>query len=342
MSSQIMSTTGPRIMTTTVGSYPVPQWLVAAPSEEGLLDATRVVFGIQQQAGIDLPTDGELYRFDLNHPESNGMIDYFVGTMAGVSTAIGRKAWEAFVGQASMRFRRKPAGVVVGPLGEGGLNLFADCARAASVAGGSFKFTVTSPYMLARTLVDNYYHNFEALTQALARVLAEQVSDLPCACVQIDEANITGTPQSGPLGARAINVVLDAIKTERGVHLCFGNYAGQTIQQGHWRLLIDFINALHTNHVILELAHRPAEDMEALKGINAHIKIGVGVIDVKVNRVETPDEVAKRIEKADQKLGAERLRWVHPDCGFWMLKRAVADRKIEALVRGRNKYLGIG
>src|SRR5690348_496341 len=68
----------PRILTTTVGSYPIPDWLAALPSEQARLDATRVVFGIQRQARIDLPTDGELYRFDVNHPETNGMIDYFI------------------------------------------------------------------------------------------------------------------------------------------------------------------------------------------------------------------------------------------------------------------------
>ena len=60
----------------------------------------------------------------------------------------------------------------------------------------------------------------------------------------------------------------------------------------------------------------------------------------KVNHVETPDEVAARIERAVERLGPGRVRWVHPDCGFWMLKRSVADRKIEALVRGRDLYLG--
>ena len=74
------------IQTTTVGSYPVPDWLTAAPSRQARLDATRVVFDIQRQAGIDLPTDGELYRFDINHPDTNGMIEYFVRPMAGMQT----------------------------------------------------------------------------------------------------------------------------------------------------------------------------------------------------------------------------------------------------------------
>ena len=77
------------IRTTTVGSYPVPDWLVANPSEQSRADATRVVLDIQRQAGIDLPTEGELYRFDVNHPDTNGMIDYFVRPMEGMRTQMG-------------------------------------------------------------------------------------------------------------------------------------------------------------------------------------------------------------------------------------------------------------
>ena len=331
---------GDSIKTTTVGSYPVPDWLAASPSEQARLDATRVVFDIQRQAGIDLPTDGELYRFDLNHPDTNGMIDYFVGAMSGTRTKLGRSDWEAFSKLSPMGFRKKPAAVVTGELGEGGLNLAADCAAAASVAGGPFKFTVTSPYMLARSVLDGFYKDFEALTMAMARVLADQVAGLACTCVQVDEANITGNPADGPLAAQAINAVLDRVKCERAVHLCFGNYGGQVIQQGNWRSLLDFLNALHVDHLVLELAHRPADDLDALKDIDPRIGIGIGVVDVKINHIETPDEIAARIERAEKTLGAGRVKWVHPDCGLWMLKRSVADRKIEALVKGRDRYSG--
>ena len=81
--------------------------------------------------------------------------------------------------------------------------------------------------------------------------------------------------------------------------------------------------------------------MDALADIDSKIKIGIGVVDIKINHIETADEIAQRIEKASNKLGNDRVRWVHPDCGFWMLKRSVADCKIEALVMGRNKFLGI-
>src|SRR5471032_515942 len=102
----------PRIRTTTVGSYPLPEWLAALPSEQARLDATRVIFGIQHQAGIDLPTDGELYRFDINHPDTNGMIEYFLHPMSGIRSQVGRSDHECFARKGTMKFRRKAAGVV--------------------------------------------------------------------------------------------------------------------------------------------------------------------------------------------------------------------------------------
>lgn len=328
------------IRTTTVGSYPLPEWLAALPSEQALADATRMVFALQRQLGIDMPVDGEFYRFDVNHPDTNGMIDYFVRPMSGMRTKIGRSDHEAFAKLSQMKFRSKAAAVVEGPLGEGGLNLLADCERAASVAGGPFKFTVTSPYMLSRTLLDLHYKNFEALTLAIADVLAQQVRGLPCAVLQVDEANIPGNASDGPLAAEAINRVLDAFEGEKAVHLCFGNYGGQTIQKGEWKALTGFLNALRTNHVVLELAHRPADDLVAFRDVDPRISLGLGVIDVKINHVETADEVAARIERIEKTVGQGRLGWIHPDCGFWMLKRSVADRKMAALVRGRDLYEG--
>ena len=333
----------PRILTTTVGSYPLPDWLLSAPSEQAVIDATRVIFDTQRQAGIDLPTDGELYRFDVNHPDTNGMIDYFTSKLSGARDRVGRSDALMYRQKVEMAFRAKPAAVVTGALGEGSLNLYEDCARAAAISGGPFKFTVTSPYMLARTLLDNHYDDFGQLTMAIAGILADQIAGLPCQCIQIDEANIPGTPQDAPIAAEAINTILDAVdrETQTAVHFCFGNYGGQTIQSGNWQRLIDFLNQLHCDHLVLELAHRPDDDLQALKEVENRIAIGLGVVDIKVNHIETADEIARRIEKAEAVLGANRVRWIHPDCGFWMLKRSVADRKIAALAQGRDKYLGL-
>src|SRR5450755_4851346 len=103
-SAMSASNSNARILTTTVGSYPVPDWLVALPSEQAVIDATRVVIDTQEQAGIDLVCDGELYRFDVNHPETNGMIEYFVRPMSGVRNDIGLAEWVAFRALPGMRF----------------------------------------------------------------------------------------------------------------------------------------------------------------------------------------------------------------------------------------------
>jgi len=148
----------------------MPDWLAALPSEQALTDATRVVSASQRDAGIDLPTDGEVYRFDVNHPDTNGMIEYFVHRLGGVRREIGREDTARFRAKTEMQFRRQPAAVVTDAITEGTLNLPGDCARAVRVAAGPFKFTLTSPYMLARTLLDDRYRSLEGLTLALAEV----------------------------------------------------------------------------------------------------------------------------------------------------------------------------
>src|SRR5690242_21761769 len=100
----------PSIRTTVVGSYPVPDWLVALPSQQALIDATRVVLKTQEMAGIDVVADGELYRFDINHPDTNGMIEYFIRPMSGIRSAVSRLDIEEFSHQKNLGFRAEPAG----------------------------------------------------------------------------------------------------------------------------------------------------------------------------------------------------------------------------------------
>jgi 5-methyltetrahydropteroyltriglutamate--homocysteine methyltransferase len=338
-----MSSSTLPIRTTVVGSYPVPDWLIALPSQQALADATRVVFKTQEMAGIDVVADGELYRFDVNHPDTNGMIEYFTRPLAGVRSAITRADMDEFSRQAGMSFRAEPAGVVEGPIGEGTLNLPRDYRRARALTSHPLKFTLTGPHMISKTLMDHHYRDRAALAAAVGDALAKQVADIDPQVLQVDEANITGHADEGDWAAEAINRVLDAAvrAREKGVHLCFGNYGGQSIQRGHWRQLIGFMNRLHCDHVVLEFAFRGYGELTCFKEqLDPRIGVGLGVIDVKVNTVETPEIVAARIEEGSRLLGPGRIKWVHPDCGFWMNKRSIADRKMEALVRGRDLFLG--
>src|SRR5688500_266567 len=234
-----------RILTTVVGSYPLPDWLARAPSQQALLDATRVVIATQEQAGIDLVADGELYRFDVNHPETNGMIEYFVRPMDGVRADIGFSEWLDYSKGAGMRFRARPPGVVEGAIGAGTLNLKLPCARAKALAAKPLKFTVTGPHMLAKTLHDRHYRSPEKLAHAIADVLASQVKHLDADVVQLDEANLPGHADEWKWAAAAINKALKAVpkKARAAVHLCFGNYGGQSIQKGTCDKPLVYLNA---------------------------------------------------------------------------------------------------
>ncbi|MGG5817875.1 cobalamin-independent methionine synthase II family protein [Falsiroseomonas sp. HW251] len=333
--------TASRIQTTVVGSYPVPDWLVALPSETAVTDATRVVIGTQEQAGIDVVCDGELYRFDVNHPETNGMIEYFTRPMTGIRNDPTFEEVLAYRAQRGMGFRTRPPGVVEGPIGHGTLDLPAACAKAKRLATKPLKFTVTGPHMLAKTLIDRHYGgSVEKVALAIADVLAEQVAHCDAAVIQLDEANLPGSPDESPWAAEALNRVLRAVKTTPAVHLCFGNYGGQSIQKGGWDKLLGYLNNLHVDHIVMENAHRPPEELAVFRGLRPEIGMGLGVVDIKRTDVETADDIARAIERAETVIGPGRVRYIHPDCGFWMLKRNIVDAKIRALVAGRDLFEG--
>jgi 5-methyltetrahydropteroyltriglutamate--homocysteine methyltransferase len=330
----------PAIQTTVVGSYPLPAWLAAYPSRPTLRDAIMVVLKTQELAGLDVIADGELSRFDVSHPETNGMIEYFIRPMEGISTQVSREDLAAFHAQPGMAFRAQPAGIVHARIGEGTLNLPAAWQFIKPLTDRPLKFTVTSPYMLAKTLLDRHYHDLRALTMDIAGALRRQVAGIDAPVLQVDEANLTGHPEDAGWAHEPINHLLGGVRGRKGLHLCFGNYGGQSIQKGFWKDLLPFLNRLDVDHLVLEFARRGYDELAVFEDLRPDIALGVGVIDIKDNEVEPADEVARRIAHAVEVLGEARVRWVHPDCGFWMLPRSVADRKMAALVAGRDLAMG--
>ncbi len=330
------------IETTVVGSYPVPMWLRVFSSTESLRDAMMAVLKTQELAGIDVVADGELYRWDVNHADTNGMIDYFVKPMAGIEPNLSAEQLATWKRQTEAEYRVQPAGIVTGPLGPGRLNLRRDYELYRDLTTRPKKFTLTSPYMLAKVLADEHYGSLERMVMELADVLKEQLAGIDADVIQVDEANVTGHAEDGPVAAAGINRVLEGAQGEKAVHLCYGNYGGQTVQKGTYDKLISFLNELSADHVVLEIARRPEVELSMLKDVKSSLGLGIGVIDIKDNEVETPEKVAKRIERAVGELGVERIQYVHPDCGFWMLPRSVADAKMRSLVAGRDLFAGEG
>ncbi len=330
------------IRTTVVGSYPVPHWLLGDNSRVTLRDAIMVVLKTQELAGIDVIADGELNRFNPSHPETNGMIDYFVSHMDGIATRFSIGDLDRFRADSGLAYRAEPAGIVTGEIGEGALNLPRDYELTRSLTSHPIKFTSTGPHMLAKVLTDRHYGNPADLAMALARVLRSQLERINADVIQLDEANISGHPEDQDWAAAAINHVLEGLRGERAVHVCFGNYAGQSVQKGFWWDLMPFFNQLNASHLVLEFARRGYDELEAFRDLDRRIGLGIGVVDIKDNAVETPEVIAQRIERAARVLGPDRVHYVHPDCGFWMLQRTIADAKMRSLVAGRNLYEGRG
>src|SRR5689334_14716542 len=320
------------LKTTVVGSYLILPWMLGNPSRLVLRDAIMAVLKTQELAGIDVVSDGELGRFDPGHPEANGMVDYFVSRMDGIRNEVTISDVDRHRADRAQGYRLTTAGVVTGKIGDGTLNLPADCQFARALTMSAFKFTCTGPHMLARLLTNDHYSDLPHLAMDIAAVLRRQLEYVDADTVQIDEASIAGNPQDAAWAADALNHVLEGIVNESAVHICFGNYGGQPMLKGFWTDLIPFLNSLHTDHLVLEFARRGYDELEAFNDLDPKIGLGIGVVDIKDNEVETPDLVASRIEHIVKTLGAPRLRYVHPDCGFWMLQRSVVDRKLRALV----------
>lgn len=329
-----------RIRTTCVGSYPVPSWLIGNTSRLVLRDAVMAVLKTQELAGIDLLTDGELMRFDPSHPETNGMVDYFIAKMDGIRKQFSLSDFDRFRADRASGYRLLTAGMVEGKIGGGTLNLPTDYEFSRALTKSPFKFTCTGPHMLARLLTNCFYRDVADLAMDIAIVLRRQLETIEAEVVQIDEASIVGFPQDAPWAAEVINHVLDGILNEGAVHICFGNYGGQPQLRGFWRDMIPFLNLLHADHLVLEFARRGLDELAAFTDLDPQIGLGVGVVDIKDNEVEPPDLIASRIERIVKTLGPQRLRYINPDCGFWMLQRSVADRKMRVLVEGRDLFEG--
>jgi 5-methyltetrahydropteroyltriglutamate--homocysteine methyltransferase len=268
------------------------------------------------------------------------MVERFVAQMDGVAAEATNVQRAAYQKRADVAYRRNPPAVVVGELGAGRLDLESEWRTAAELTSRPLKFTVTSPYMIAKVVQDDWYGDFAQLVSRVASVLADEIALIGAAVVQVDEPNLPGSPHDALIAAGAINKILANVQGEAAVHLCFGNFGGQRVQQGDYGHLLDFFDHLTCDHLVLETTRRPSEEVRLLRDVKMEMAFGFGVIDVKDLQVESASQVAKRIESLAAMVGEDRIKYVHPDCGLSHLPREVADRKLAALTAGRDLFVG--
>src|ERR1700728_4551718 len=320
--------------TTVVGSYSVPEWLERLKTEyyqrrisaahlaEIHEVAIKAAIKDQEQAGIDIVSDGELRR--------DNDIDYFLARIPGV--LIERRAktdyYDYFEAEGTAEL---PAD------GKESLGLAADYAFTSRLTDGPVKYSFTAPFSLSRRISGaTAYRDPAELVRALARRLNLEARSLAAAgagFLQIDEPFLAGYPEQAELAVEAVNIVTDGVPVTWALHVCYGNRHARPSWEGHYDFLFPAVLAARVDQLVLEFARKGLEDLHLIKDYAWPASLGLGVIDVKSPAVETPDLVAARIRRALEYIEPARLV-INPDCGLRHLAPEVALRKLHAMVAG--------
>jgi len=198
------------------------------------------------------------------------------------------------------------------------------------------KFTVTGPHSLVKRVRNEHYPDESAFAMDLARIMNAELKRLVAAgatFIQIDEPYFSGFPEDVGWGVGALNTLVEGVDAHIGLHVCYGNRYGKPSWEGSYRFLFPRILEARVHQLLLEFARKGTDDLNVFREFPNEFELGMGVIDVKDDRVETPAEVAARIRRGLEVVPPGRL-WVNPDCGLQHLAPDVAFGKLRALTEG--------
>ena len=327
----------PKIMPTTViGSYSVPEWLGQLKNDcyrhrisRRYLDeihemAIKAAVMDQERAGIDIVSDGELRR--------DNDVDYLLARIPGVEIARPDKADYFDYYDASIS-HPLPAP------GRASLGLAEDFRFVRQLTDRPVRLSITGPYSLAHRIRDTAgggYASHADLVRALAEVLAAEAAELARAgarILQIDEPFLAGYPEDVELAVAAVNTVTEGADVTWTLHVCYGNRYARPLWEGHYDFLFPAVKEASVSELALEFARTGDEDLSLLEEHHWDRGLGLGVIDVKTEQVESPGLVAARIRRALRYVPADRLV-INPDCGLRHLLPDIARAKLAAMVAG--------
>jgi 5-methyltetrahydropteroyltriglutamate--homocysteine methyltransferase len=323
--------------TTVVGSYPVPEWferlktdyfrgkMSRAQLQDAHEMAIKAALRDQEKAGIDIVSDGELRR--------DNDVDYFLARMPGVH--IEHTAKDFYFDYYDTRV----SAALPAPGDRTPLGLADDFAFTASQTSRPIKFSFTGPFSLAYRIRNEAYGDGRGLVLAIARILNAEARELAARGVnhlQIDEPFLAGNPEQVGLAVEAVNTVTLGVDVSWGLHVCYGNRYARPSWEGHYDFLFPAVLDASVNHLVLEFARKGFDDLPVVEKYGWDRGVGVGVIDVKSQTVETADDVAARIRRVLEHVPAERLV-INPDCGLRNLSAPVARAKLAAMVEGARQ-----
>src|SRR5882672_762847 len=327
--------------TTLVGSYPQPEWLIDRAKLAGRFpprvrakelwrlpepyladaqnDATLIAIRAQEDAGLDIVTDGEIRRESYSNR--------FATALDGVDldnpgTALDRSGHPNPVPRITGKITRRRA-VEVDDL----MFLRAHTKK-------QTKITVPGPFTMLQQAQNDFYASEEEAAMDYAAAVNEEIRELFAAgadIVQIDEPYMQARPENArSYGLRALNRALDGVKGTTAVHICFG-YAAVIHARPSGYSFLGELAACSCAQVSIETAQSNL-DCSVLGSLPGK-KIILGVIDLNDMTVETPQKVAERIRRALPYVRAEDLI-IAPDCGMKYLPRDIAFAKMKAMVEG--------
>jgi 5-methyltetrahydropteroyltriglutamate--homocysteine methyltransferase len=351
---------------TMVGSWPRPLWyrhqlhgqdirhaFMLEEHAQAYEDATTAVIAEQHEAGLDVVTDGQMY-FDDYGGSIGSFCWYWYERLPGFNPvkmphpgAIG----EAGQGQISLEnaemLNNWGATTTTGEIERGPVRL-AELYRIASRhARRPLKASVgAGPLNLAMHVYYDdqaYYKDDRSLVDALVPVFNAELRELVAAgarFIQLEDLGVwmpavEGRPGDWPWVVDVLNRVLEGVDARVGLHFCLGTHYGNTAEvfEGMLEQTLAQLYGSGIDQFVLDFALRDMQDVGAMSGLPEDKEVAVGVIDVRVLQVETPDVVAARIRKALEIVPAEQV-WLTTDCGMRVLPRIVARQKIRALVAG--------
>jgi len=324
----------PVLPTTVVGSYSVPEWLERlktdyyrnriSRSHLGEIHdmAIKAALKDQETAGIDIVSDGELRR--------DNDLDYLLARITGVHIPVTVK---------SFYFDYYDSPVVAEPLPLDPplpLGLAEDFHFTRAHTDRPIKFSFTGPFSLSRRIQNKVYSKPADLVRALAQVLNAEAQALAAAgadLLQIDEPFLAGYPEDVGVAVEAINIVTRGVDVNWGLHVCYGNRYARPSWEGHYDFLFPAVLDANVDQLVLEFGRKGYEDLHVIQQLGWEGALGLGVVDVKTELIESAELIAARIRKALETFPAEKLT-INPDCGLRHLPADVARAKLVAMVEG--------
>ena len=216
----------------------------------------------------------------------------------------------------------------------GGLGIADDFRFASGLTDRPLKVSMTGAFSLSRRVSGG--GSQADLVRALARDLHAEAVELAAAgarVLQVDEPFLAGYPEQVGLAIEALNIVTDVPDVSWVLHVCYGNRYARPLWEGHYDFLFPAVKDARIDQLALEFARRGDEELVLLERYDWDRGLGLGVIDVRSEQVETADLVAARIRRGLRYVPPERLS-VNPDCGLRQLSGDAARGKLAALVAG--------